>query len=577
MIKNFCKLVVDVGGNIIPLIVPSTLTGGTGIMNPSVFVDTNEIYINLRVTNYTLYHSEGNQQFYSTYGPLVYMNPENDNHLRTDNYLALLDKDLKISKLSKIDTVKFDHQICHEAEFIGLEDARIVKWDDKYFICGVRRDTEVTGIGRIEMSEINLTNSDKVIEVKRYRLEPPKTGSKCEKNWMPILDMPYHFVKWTNPLEVIKVFPEEGKTETVILHHDYQTGIGDIRGGSQVITLGDYRMCVIHEVNLFSSLLKQKDAKYIHRFVVWDLDWNFICFSEPFTFLGGEIEFCCGMAIHNDDLLMTFGFQDNASYLLKMPISALKLIGIDLEIKLSVPENKFAPVYCVTHEKFKARQFHMKHQFKKLGITDVNFVVGTTKIDSDIVVTGKWMHTLDQPTLFAVASHLRAIKKWYDESNSPYAIFLEDDASLDSMKYWSFVWHDFVVGLPKDWDCIQLSCVRENLSEIKLKKRLWDDWSVMAYMLTREYAGKLINQYIKKDCLLLEIPNTEIQPLAENIIYCLGNTYTIPLFTEDTHLKSTSHGTVLKEEYKPNHLESATFISEWWKQNGLTTNLKDLL
>ena len=33
----------------------------------------------------------------------------------------------------------------------------------------------------------------------------------------------------------------------------------------------------------------------------------------------GEIEFACGMAQLNDDLLITFGFQDNASFLLKTP------------------------------------------------------------------------------------------------------------------------------------------------------------------------------------------------------------------------------------------------------------------
>jgi hypothetical protein len=577
MIKNFCKLVVDSGGEVLPLIVPSILTGGTGIMNPSVFVDTNGVHINLRVTNYTLYHSEGNQQFYSTYGPLVYMNPENDNHLRTTNYISLLNKDLKISDINKVDTSKFDDQTYKEAEFIGLEDGRLVKWDNKYFLCGVRRDADKTQTGRIEMSEVDLSDPTKIVEINRYRLEPPTQGSKCEKNWMPILDMPYHFVKWTNPLEVIKVYPEEGRTETVILHHDFITGIGDIRGGSQVVTIGEYRMCIIHEVNLFNSLTKQKDAKYTHRIVVWDLEWNFVCLSEPFSFMQGEIEFCCGLAVYGKDLLITFGFQDNAAYLLKMSINILKSLGINLEIKQPIIENKFEPVYCITHDKFKSRQANIKNQFKKLGLTDINFVIADTKSDSEIKVTGKYVASLDRPTLLAIASHLRTIKQWYDESDSPYAIFLEDDALLDSMKYWSFKWHDFVVGLPKDWDCIQMSCVRGDLNEIKLRGRKWDDWSVTAYMLTREYAGRLINQYIKGDALLLEIPDSDVQPLAENLIYYLGNIYIISLFTEDVNFKSTSNGSVLVDEHKPNHVESAMFINEWWKNNGLITNLKDLL
>lgn len=41
-------------------------------------------------------------------------------------------------------------------------------------------------------------------ETERSRIEPP-TKSYCEKNWMPILDMPFHYVKWTSPTEVVKV------------------------------------------------------------------------------------------------------------------------------------------------------------------------------------------------------------------------------------------------------------------------------------------------------------------------------------------------------------------------------------
>ena len=41
--------------------------------------------------------------------------------------------------------------------------------------------------------------------------------------------------------------------------------------------------------------------------------------SETFTFMGAKIEFSCGMAEYNGDLLITFGFQDNAAYILRVP------------------------------------------------------------------------------------------------------------------------------------------------------------------------------------------------------------------------------------------------------------------
>jgi hypothetical protein len=32
----------------------------------------------------------------------------------------------------------------------------------------------------------------------------------------------------------------------------------------------------------------------------------------------GKIEFCCGLTPYKNDFLLTFGYQDNAAYLLKV-------------------------------------------------------------------------------------------------------------------------------------------------------------------------------------------------------------------------------------------------------------------
>ena len=58
--------------------------------------------------------------------------------------------------------------------------------------------------------------SNSITEVTRDRIEPPGDHTYLEKNWMPILDMPYHFVRWANPLEIVKVHPESLSSEIVI-------------------------------------------------------------------------------------------------------------------------------------------------------------------------------------------------------------------------------------------------------------------------------------------------------------------------------------------------------------------------
>ena len=62
-----------------------------------------------------------------------------------------------------------------------------------------------------------------------------------------------------------------------------------------------------------------KDAFYYHRFVIWDEDWNLVKVSKQFQYMGTRIEFTCGLAVDGDDLLISFGYQDNAAYILRWP------------------------------------------------------------------------------------------------------------------------------------------------------------------------------------------------------------------------------------------------------------------
>jgi len=88
--ENFAKYVLDRGGNVYPLIIPSTETGGTGLMNPSILNRNGKIIVNVRHVNYTFYHSE-KKLFQHQFGPLTYLHPENDMHLRTWNIYCELD------------------------------------------------------------------------------------------------------------------------------------------------------------------------------------------------------------------------------------------------------------------------------------------------------------------------------------------------------------------------------------------------------------------------------------------------------------------------------------------------------
>jgi hypothetical protein len=315
---NLVKRSLEKGGKLAPVVIPKGLTAGTGLMNPSIFIDDDgDILVNLRHVNYTLYHSENKQKFSSHWGPLAYLHPEKDLRLVTENYLCRLNKDLEVTDYTHVEMQELHTPIW---EFVGLEDARLVQWYGEYYLVGVRRDTTTNGQGRMEFTTIEL-NKDKwsAKEVARTRIPAPGLNeSYCEKNWVPVLDKPYHFVKWTMPTELVVADPDEPICEQVEVKATSPIS-KDQRGSSHVIRWGDKYISITHEVDLFNNYLGQKDGVYRHRLCVWDTEFNFLGISQPFSFLGGRIEFCVGGAVFNGDLLLSFGFQDNAAFVLRTP------------------------------------------------------------------------------------------------------------------------------------------------------------------------------------------------------------------------------------------------------------------
>jgi len=316
---NLVQKSVSQGGNLVPLILPHNLTSGMGLINPSIFVDDDgDILVNIRHVNYTLYHSEKNQRFFSPWGPLSYLHPEKDQRLVTTNYLCRLDKEYNLINYTKVDYSKLD--VPPIWEFVGEEDVRITQWDGNYYLIGVRRDTTPNGQGRMEYSKIKLDKKKwTATEVQRVRIPPPvDVSSYCEKNWMPILDMPYHFVKWAMPTEIVKANPDKSECEQVLLKKTPPIS-PDQRGGTNVIAWGDYYIAFTHEVALWKNYLNQKDSVYRHRIIVWDKEFNFIGLTSPFSFLDTPIEFCVGAALIEEKLVLTFGVQDNCAFVLEVP------------------------------------------------------------------------------------------------------------------------------------------------------------------------------------------------------------------------------------------------------------------
>lgn len=323
MINNFAKYVLERGGGVTELELPVEHSEGLGVCNPSLFLDGDKTLCNIRRVNY-LFHINDSGMWQSWYGPSCYHHPDDDCTLTTENYVCELDDSFCVipDTVRHVDYSKFYTQ--PKWDFIGEEDCRIVKWGEHTYLTGCRRDTENTGISRMELTEIDKDGK----EVNRYRVPAPGDDkSYCEKNWMPVLDIPYTYVKWCNPVEVVEYDPSENKTKVVYsgekIDLKNEDPLLDLRGNSQVITVGDYRIAHVHEVVLWMNRYNEKDAIYYQRFIVWDKNWNVVAVSPRFWFMNFKIEFGVGMVYKNNCFYLSFAVFDNASFVIRIPKDVL--------------------------------------------------------------------------------------------------------------------------------------------------------------------------------------------------------------------------------------------------------------
>jgi FkbM family methyltransferase len=248
----------------------------------------------------------------------------------------------------------------------------------------------------------------------------------------------------------------------------------------------------------------------------------------------------------------------------------------------------FPSVYYISLEESKDRHENIVNQFSEYGIIPTA-ILSKRFSECDDEVTGKLLHQLNGGTIGTIVSHLKSIRKWYEETNEDYAFFCEDDLSLETVKYWDFTWEEFIESIPDDVMCVQLHVIREEYETFDLRKREWNDWAATAFILNREYAKILIDTYCvgeNKFNLELPSPRDNIMPLGENILYTTVENvaYSIPLFVEEIKFNSTfssDDDADVQNGQKTGHVNSYHTIINYWKNRSNTKeshmNIEELL
>ena len=225
----------------------------------------------------------------------------------------------------------------------------------------------------------------------------------------------------------------------------------------------------------------------------------------------------------------------------------------------------FGPVYYLNLDGQPERRQYMEEQFKYWQVENYERISAYDGRDDDLsdIIKGRYPETMTSGEIGCTTSHLKAIKHWYETSDSPYAIIVEDDLDLQLVRFWNFTWSDFVAKLPYDWDVVQLAIICTGNLHVQLHKRFVNDFSTAAYMITRHHAEKILKHHVRGDKYKLD-NGVKPRPVADDLIYNSGNTFSIPLFLYKIALGSSIH----PEHIDVFHRGSHDGLLNFWQQSG---------
>jgi len=233
-----------------------------------------------------------------------------------------------------------------------------------------------------------------------------------------------------------------------------------------------------------------------------------------------------------------------------------------------------APIYYLNLDGQPERKEYMEEQFKYWEIDNYERISAYDGRDDDLsnIIKGRYPENMTSGEIGCTTSHLKAIRHWMETSDSPYAIIMEDDVDLQLARFWNFTWSDFAAKVPYDWDVVQLAIICTGDLHVKLHKRFVNDFSTACYMITRHHAQKLINLHARDGKYKLD-QGVKPRPVADDLIYNSGNTFSIPLFLYRIELGSSIH----PEHIDVFHRASHDGLLEFWQKQGHDLSIDDLM
>jgi hypothetical protein len=272
--------------------------------NPSIAADGDGYAMIVRTANYVL--TDGRYEFLDGNGA-----PTGRRVVHTRNYFVRLGADFVADDVREIHDRS--GRTVHPTGIHGLEDCRLVHWRDGWWATATVRDSTAAGMARVLLVRL-VEHGDDVHAVDAVELPAP-SASQHEKNWVPFtVDGRLRLVYRWHPRRVLEW---DGSTLQVVEERPGDALQADWRGSSQGARIDGGWLFAVHEVRAAAA-----GRQYLHRFVRLGDDGD-VRWSPQFTFTGAPVEFAAGLAVHGNEVVVSFGVGDAVAALAVVPLDAL--------------------------------------------------------------------------------------------------------------------------------------------------------------------------------------------------------------------------------------------------------------
>lgn len=202
---------------------------------------------------------------------------------------------------------------------LGLEDIRIFYYNGSFYYIAtyfdqVRQTTSISS-SIYDMSDNSYILNRNVILPEIYDTDNIKL---VEKNWSFLeyngeLCVVY---KWF-PLQIGKINYNTNKMDIKKIKYNIPDYFKDSRGSTPGYIADGEIWFVLHKGQKSIS----DSYNYQHFFAVFDLDMNLIRYSELFKFGDCRVEFCIGLIVKNDKIILSYSLLDTQSIISEYSIS----------------------------------------------------------------------------------------------------------------------------------------------------------------------------------------------------------------------------------------------------------------